>query len=66
MRQCTHVRKGIVTNQPGEYDSTRALAARSVCARQPCIDAAISWVAGDTNETAVHVVDEVRERGGQS
>jgi len=60
VRQCTHVRKGIVTNQPIGHDYDRSLASRVVCDRQACIDAAISWVAGQTNEPATHLRDADR------
>lgn len=54
MRQCTHrSRAGIVSNQNlDEYDRSRPLASRTVCARPECIAAAISWAAGETNETS--------------
>lgn len=60
MRQCTHARRGIVTNQPGTYDRTRPHASTTVCDRPECIAAAISWVAGKTNETAIHIRDADR------
>jgi hypothetical protein len=62
MRQCRHNRRGIVTNQPDGYDASRPHAARSVCDRTECIEAAKSWVAARTNETAVHVRDSQRRQ----
>lgn len=61
MRQCRHKREGIVTNQPEEYDARRAHASRQCCSRPSCVDAAISWVAGRTNETAYWIPDDTRE-----
>lgn len=58
MRQCTHARKGIVTNQPDSLDLKRSHAARTVCDREPCITAAKRWVAAKTNETAYYVPDD--------
>jgi hypothetical protein len=59
-RACNHARKGIVTNQPDGNDPDRPHAARTVCDRPECIAHAIKWVAGHTNETAVHITDAER------
>ena len=66
MRQCSHKRTGIVTNQPDSLGSAaypergRAHAARNCCDRPECIKAAKSWAAGVTNETAYYVPDADR------
>jgi hypothetical protein len=60
VKQCNHARKGIVTNQPDGYDRNRAHAARNCCDRPACIEAAKSWAAGITNETAYYVPDSDR------
>lgn len=52
MRQCTHVPKGYVSNQPDGYDSTRPHASRSCCDRDKCIATAVQWVVLQTNEPA--------------
>lgn len=59
-RQCTHVRRGIVSNQDLSqgFDRTRPLASRAVCLREECIAAAIKWSAGETNETAKFYPDK--------
>lgn len=57
-RQCTHKRKGIVSNQDlTVFDKTRPLASRAVCDRPDCIAAAIQWSAGQTNEPARYYPD---------
>lgn len=57
-RQCTHKRKGIVSNQDlAGFDRSRPLASRAVCDRPECIAAAISWSAGQTNEPARYYPD---------
>lgn len=52
MAKCQHSPRGIVTNQPSEYDPTRPHASISTCERPTCIAASVKWVAGKTNETA--------------
>lgn len=59
---CSHKRKGIVTNQPGEYDRARPHASVSVCDRDVCIAKAIRYVAAQTNETAHMCYDAARAR----
>jgi hypothetical protein len=42
---CNHAKKvGYVSNQPDDYDKDRALASQTVCKRDACIEAAMSWV----------------------
>ncbi len=57
MRQCTHVRAGIVTTHPGGYVRGEAHAARNCCGRQACIDAAVAWCASKANRTAYWLPD---------
>lgn len=59
VRQCTHARRGIVSNQDlsAGYDRTRPLFSRAVCDREECIAAAIAWSAGGANETARYYPD---------
>lgn len=47
-----------MTNQPEGYDEDRAHASRQCCSRPSCVNAAIAWVAGKTNETAYWVPDD--------
>jgi hypothetical protein len=63
MRQCTHARKGIVSNQLTGYDKNRPLASRAVCDRPACIEAARQWAAGFTNEPAFYLSDVDRSAG---
>lgn len=65
MSPCRHARKGIVTNQPGDYDPARPHASIQVCDRPECIRRAVSWVAGQTNETATYISDAVRRQRAQ-
>lgn len=68
VKQCTHARKGIVTNQPEwlsqtgsiGLDLTKPHAARACCDREDCIKAAKRWVAGEVNGTAYYVPDADR------
>jgi hypothetical protein len=57
MSPCKHIRTGIVTNQPGEYDPNRPHASVTCCNRGVCRDKAKRWVAGQTNETAYFIPD---------
>ncbi len=61
-RQCTHVRKGIVSNQDlsAGFDRNRPLYSRAVCDREQCIAAAIVWAAGNANEPARYYADPIR------
>ena len=49
--RCNHHRSEvIVTNQPHEYDKTRAHASVWVCAKAGCVLDAMGWVARFTEE----------------
>ena len=62
VKQCTHTRKGIVTNQPDGFIGSLAHASRICCDRPECIRAAKSYVAGITNTTAYFVPDADRSQ----
>lgn len=61
-RRCNHVRKGIVTNQdprqPIDWDTPHASA--QCCERPECIANTQSWVASQTNQTAIFYKDPIR------
>lgn len=53
-------RAGIVTNQPGKYDSTRALCSVVVCGDPTCRARAMAWVFAGTGEQGHYVSDSTR------
>lgn len=57
-------RAGIVTNQPGKYDRTRAHAAVSVCGRPECRARGMAWVQHVTKEQPVYISDAHRPPPG--
>ena len=57
---CKHARKGVVTNQPDEYDQERPHASTAVCDREECIEDAKAWVWAITREAATHLRDSDR------
>lgn len=52
MAKCRHKPKGMVTNQPNDYDPDRPHASIYTCDRPACLEASQQWVAAQTNETA--------------
>lgn len=63
MRQCTHVRTGIVTTHPDGGPIDKGHAARDCCARPACVEAAVWWVRRAVGMPGYYVADsELRSR----
>lgn len=60
---CRHARKGIVTNQPGSYDSALPHAASNVCDQPECILTMGRWVSGKTGMPAFYRADANKAAG---
>lgn len=58
--KCRHVRKGIITNQPTEYDASRTHFSSCVCDRPECIRAVAGECAAFTLEKPYLIPDATR------
>lgn len=62
--ECPHgyeARSGIVTNQPDDYDPSRAHASVVICGGPSCRAQALAWVRRVTGDQGYYVSDRARK-----